>query len=726
MVTRSGGQTTTQAPPPVSGRRGRHRRPSGAPPPLPRTIGASGKTWLVLAAVAAAALIALPIVGQPDPAARFETRVLVQIARLRTGWLTDVMRAINTAGSRWGTTALAWAVVVALIGFRRWRHLFTFLGSFAVLATIGTTLIDNVARPRPYGVTIIGRWGGFSMPSPPVAVFSLVLIGIAYALVVPGRPRQWAKWGVAATLAVFAFARLYLAVDHPSDIVYGVILGVAIPLIAFRWFTPNEAFPVSYRRAKKAHLDVTGDRGVAIQRAIEEQLGLTILEVKPVGLEGSGGSTPLRLRVEGGATTYLFAKLYAKSHVTADRWYKLGRTILYGALEDEAPFQSVRRLVEYEDYALRVLRDADIPTAAAFGIVEITPEREYMLVTSFVEGGAEIGEPDVVVDDRVIDEGLALVRKLWDAGLAHRDIKPANLLVRDSRVYLIDPFFVQVRPSPWRQAVDLANMMLVLAVRSDPDRVYEHALKFFTPDEIAEAFAATRGVASPTQLRAAMKQDGRDLLASFRALAPERRQIAIQRWSVRRIALTLAALVALVLLVAQATNLLSPVHDLPISQPPECSTSSTVILMAQAVPSASAVPCIDSFPAGWSFGHATVHNGRGRFSLNSDRAGHHAVVVTLAEACDVSRAHPVPADAPDTRRFEETRRSGSRLSRVRFDRFPGGCATYDINLAKGAPAAVISDVDRVLAYTARTRLVRHVYQDVGLVLCGRGGACPGS
>ena len=56
---------------------------------------------------------------------------------------------------------------------------------------------------------------------------------------------------------------------------------------------------------------------------------------------------------------------------------------------------------------------------------------------------------------------------------------------------LIDVAFVQVRPSPWRQAVDLANMMLVLAVRTDAERVYERALRFFTPDEIAEAFAAT-------------------------------------------------------------------------------------------------------------------------------------------------------------------------------------------------------------------------------------------
>ena len=87
------------------------------------------------------------------------------------------------------------------------------------------------------------------------------------------------------------------------------------------------------------------------------------VDIKPVGLAGSGGSTPLRLRLAGDPDTYLFGKLYAMNHVRADRWYKLGRTILYGRLEDEAPFQSVRRLVQYEDYALRLMRDSGIPTA---------------------------------------------------------------------------------------------------------------------------------------------------------------------------------------------------------------------------------------------------------------------------------------------------------------------------------------------------------------------------
>jgi putative transposase len=181
----------------------------------------------------------------------------------------------------------------------------------------------------------------------------------------------------------------------------------------------------------------------------------------------------------------LFAKLYTKGHVRADRWYKLWRTILYGSLEDEHPFQTVRRLVEYEDYALRLLQDIGVRTAKPYGIVEITPEREYMLVTEFHAGAVEIGEADV--DDTVIDQGLLLIRALWDAGIAHRDIKPGNLMVRSGELLLIDVAFVQVRPSPWRQAVDLGNMMLVLAVRSGPQRVYRRALAYFTEAELAEA-----------------------------------------------------------------------------------------------------------------------------------------------------------------------------------------------------------------------------------------------
>ena len=149
----------------------------------------------------------------------------------------------------------------------------------------------------------------------------------------------------------------------------------------------------------------------------------------------------------------------------------------------------------------------------------------------------------------VVDDGLALIRKLWDTGLAHRDIKPANLLVRDGHLLLIDVAFVQARPSPWRQAVDLANMMLCLALRSDPELVYQRALRQFTVAEISEAFAAARGLALPSQLRRMLRDQGRDLHAEFLDLLPARpRPIRIQRWSARRVALLLLMVPVAVLL----------------------------------------------------------------------------------------------------------------------------------------------------------------------------------
>ena len=114
-----------------------------------------------------------------------------------------------------------------------------------------------------------------------------------------------------------------------------------------------------------------GRRGQAIHRALEDQLGIQVEEVKPFGLSGSAGSTPLRVKVKGDPETWLFAKLYAGSHLRSDRWYKLGRTLLYGRLEDEKPFNTVRRLVQQEDYALRLMHGAGV--RSPFGIVEITP-----------------------------------------------------------------------------------------------------------------------------------------------------------------------------------------------------------------------------------------------------------------------------------------------------------------------------------------------------------------
>jgi tRNA A-37 threonylcarbamoyl transferase component Bud32 len=545
--------------PPAIARVRRRRRPSGEPPPLPRHLNASGKWWLFLSALVLLACIAVVVTGTVTTFDVIDTRILQAFSEARTPWLTRVAQPAGLLASSTAIHVLWLSNLVLLVIFRRWRHLFVWVGVGLLVVNLAATLTMTLVRPRPYEVEVLGTWSGFSMPSLPMTVLACFLVSTIYALVPPGRWRTVGKWTVCALLVVTALSRLYLAQDHPTGILAGIVLGVAAPLAAFRMLTPNAVYPVRYSRARPAHLDVSGDRGDAIVRALQDQLGVLATAVEPFGLSGSGGSTPLKITVKadsasGTEESCLFGKLYAATHVRSDRWYKLGRALLYGQLEDEKPFHSVRRLVQYEDYILRLFSDSALPVPHPLGIVEITPEREYLLVTEFIAGAKEAGEADI--DDSIIDQGLAVVRRMWEIGMAHRDIKPANLLVRDGSLFVIDSAFAEVRPSPWRQAVDLANMMLVLGLRTDAERVYQRARRQFSEDEIAEAFAATRGLTMPSQLRRMLRQQGRDLHGDFLHLLPYRLPpVRIQRWSWRRVGLTLTTMAGLFFTVLIVLNL---------------------------------------------------------------------------------------------------------------------------------------------------------------------------
>ena len=286
-------------PRPAVRRAPRHRRPTGAPPPLPHPVSVTTRAWLVFAAVVLAGVIVILVRA---PSLRLDDQVNAAVLRLfaraRTPWLTGIARGISVAGSGWGATAVGLSVVALTMAFRRWRHLLIFVCSLAFLELAGYWINRELMRPRPYGVPIIAGWAGYSAPALPAGILTTLLIGIAYCLVVPGRPRSCAKAAIAVVVTVFCLACVYLAVDHVDDILLGVALGVAVPVSAFRFFTPNEVVPVAYRRGRAAHVDVTGRRGEAIRQGVRDQLGFTVTGITPVGLESSAGSTPLRLQVE--------------------------------------------------------------------------------------------------------------------------------------------------------------------------------------------------------------------------------------------------------------------------------------------------------------------------------------------------------------------------------------------------------------------------------------------
>jgi tRNA A-37 threonylcarbamoyl transferase component Bud32 len=709
--------SSTSAPPVhpslrAAARSPRQRRPTGAPPPLPYRLQTSGVGWLVAAVVLVGLTLAIFGRGLRGPAVTatvIDDAIVAWLAGLAGPGVEPFLRGVARIGSWWVLYVASYGLLLALAVLRRWRHLIVLF----IAVQIGSHLIVGLSilarRPRPFGVEQAASWGGWALPSIPVAFLTAILMGVLYTLVPEGRWRNTGKWVAAAVVAAVATAKMALGVLAPTDVLVGVGIGVTVPLLMFRRFTPNEVYPVTYRRGRSAHLDVGGARGQAIRHALADQLGLVVEEIKPFGLSGSAGSTPLRITVQGDPPRQLFGKLYAQSHLRSDRWYKLGRELLYGRLEDEKPFNTVRRLVQQEDYALSLMQRAGLPSPAPFGFVELTPEREYLLVAEFFAGAVELGEAEV--DDQLIDDGLQIVRKLWDAGLAHRDIKPANLLVRDGRMLLIDVAFVEARPSPWRQAVDLANMMLCLALRSSAERVYRRALRHFSVEEITEGFAAARGLALPSQLRHMLRAQGRDLHAEFTRLLPTPPQpIRVQRWSGRRIALW-AAILALVVLAATNTRFFLN-NDDAVQTPlmiddVSCTDLEPLWLMAQSVPSASLVPCVRSLPVGWSVGNVAVNNGRSVLTLDHDRAGDAALEVRLTAACDPAGAVEGPSPVAGMRHLQRTESSaGGAFVATWYDQFPGGCVTSRLHLTTDPDGEFAAQAPAVLGFTTREALRR--------------------
>jgi hypothetical protein len=240
--------------------------------------------------------------------------------------------------------------------------------------------------------------------------------------------------------------------------------------------------------------------------------------------------------------------------------------------------------------------------------------------------------------------------------------------------------------------------------------VYDRAQRQFTTDEISEAFAAARGLALPSQLRRALRSEGRDLHGEFMDLLPERpRPIKVQRWTFRRVVVTFTTAVLVVLLALNSTRLFrnDEATNTPVHVDALCKEMEPMWLEAQAVPSAELVPCVAVLPVGWSFGLLTVNNGRSTMTVNHDRAGSKAIDLRFTDSCDVAGATEVAADVPGTRRYERGAAGRSDTILTRYEVFDGGCATVRLQSHNASPRVreeVIEQSSEVLSFVSRARL----------------------
>ena len=157
------------------------------------------------------------------------------------------------------------------------------------------------------------------------------------------------------------------------------------------------------------------------------------------------------------------------------------------------------------------------------------------------------------------------------------------------------------------------------------------------------------------------------------------------------------------------------------------SRQSIFLLEAQAVPSATLIPCVLPLPGGWSYGGSQVRSGLARFWLGSDRAGTHAAEVRLTRACDLAGTTEVSLRSPPAglRGYEQPA-ARQPPSTLRYFVFPGGCVTERLSFTRHSAPTLFDQADQFLGFTPRSVYVQGVHDDEGLTLCGaQAPPCPG-
>lgn len=159
-----------------------------------------------------------------------EFEILYKLQEMHNAFLNPLMIGVTTLGD----SGLIWILIaVVLLFFKRTRNCgILMLLSMAVCFIAGNLCIKNlVQRPRPFQVDasvslLIPPPGEYSFPS------GHTMHGFTAATIIFLHNR---KAGIAALLfaAVIAFSRMYLFVHFPTDILGGLIIGVAAAVIVY-------------------------------------------------------------------------------------------------------------------------------------------------------------------------------------------------------------------------------------------------------------------------------------------------------------------------------------------------------------------------------------------------------------------------------------------------------------------------------------------------------------
>jgi hypothetical protein len=118
---------------------------------------------------------------------------------------------------------------------------------------------------------------------------------------------------------------------------------------------------------------------------------------------------------------------------------------------------------------------------------------------------------------------------------------------------------------------------------------------------------------------------------------------------------------------------------------------SGVVLMAQAVPSARFVPCVDAYPAGWTLASFDARTGKVVMTFDSDRAGLAALTVTFVGTCHPEGSTKLSDELGVTDLREKVLGSKPNYKVRRYYTFRGGCMIFGLDFRSGTNPTLTTD-----------------------------------
>ncbi len=364
------------------------------------------------------------------------------------GFLEDPFRVVELAALAAGVVAPLWALVTRRLRLAR------DLAAAAVIAWLLAEVVERIVeRSHPegllQGVEVRGiEVSGLGFPAVTVAVAAaLAAVASPYLTRVPRR----VAW---ALVVLVAIARVFVGAHLPLDAIAGGAVGwMAGALVHLAFGSPGG----------RPTLAAVSD---ALARA-----GLPIADLAPVGL-GRRGST--MFAGHAADRSEVFCRAVGRDERDVETVDKIWRSLALRDQRDQ-PFFTSLQSVEHEAYLGLLAARAGVRTPVS-------------RITAGFEGGAVLAQDRAAgtrlatldpssVDDRVLDDVWRNVAAVRAAQLAHGALRAENVFVDGDTTCLVDWGDGRTAADELRQAEDVAELLVSLAVRFGADRAVASATR---------------------------------------------------------------------------------------------------------------------------------------------------------------------------------------------------------------------------------------------------------